>query len=113
MKITIKNDQVILNFWKVLEAFTPQQQALFLKFTWGRSRLPLAYEDFSHDFKIQKTSYGNSDEQLPQSHTCFFTLDLPPYSSIEIMREKLLYAITECQAIDTDYNAGNAELWDV
>jgi hypothetical protein len=31
------------------------------------------------------------------SHTCFFQLDLPPYSGYEVLREKLLYAIKHCQ----------------
>ncbi|CAF1115079.1 unnamed protein product [Didymodactylos carnosus] len=37
------------------------------------------------------------------SHTCFFTLDLPPYSTEEIMYERLNYAITHCSSIDGDY----------
>ena len=28
-------------FWAVLESFTPEQRRLFLKFIWGRNRLPL------------------------------------------------------------------------
>jgi hypothetical protein len=38
-----------------------------------------------------------------QAHTCFFTIDLPPYSSLAVMRERLLYAVTECRIIDTDF----------
>jgi len=34
----------------------------------------------------------------------FFELELPAYSTYDITREKLLYAITECHAIDTDYD---------
>ena len=35
-------------------------------------------------------------------HTCFFALDLPMYSSQELTKQKLLYAITHCTAIDAD-----------
>ena len=33
---------------------------------------------------------------------CFFSLELPRYSSLEIMKEKLRYAIFNCTAIDGD-----------
>jgi len=51
-----------------------------------------------------KVKAENPDDLLPQSHTCFFELELPAYSTYDITREKLLYAITECHAIDTDYD---------
>ena len=36
------------------------------------------------------------------SHTCSFTLDLPVYSTAEIMFERLNYAISTCTNIDGD-----------
>jgi len=53
------------------------------------------------------TKEGNPDDYLPEAHTCFFALDLPLYSCKKIMEQKLLYAITTCADIDTDYNTGN------
>ncbi len=47
--------------------------------------------DGVHRFNIQK-AYGT--HLLPAAHTCFNQLDLPEYSSEEMMREKLL---TACQ----------------
>ena len=44
----------------------------------------------------------NPDLALPTSHTCFFSLEVPKYSSFELLKEKLKYAISNCQAIDTD-----------
>lgn len=38
------------------------------------------------------------------SHTCFFTIDLPAYSTTEIMFERLNYAINYCSNIDGDGN---------
>ena len=36
------------------------------------------------------------------SHTCVFSIDLPEYSTKEIMYERLNYAITNCSSIDGD-----------
>ncbi len=46
-----------------------------------------------------------------QAHTCFFTLDLPDYSTEHVMRSKLLYAIYGCAAIDTDVNNPHGTLY--
>jgi hypothetical protein len=98
-------DKHIRNFWNVLEDYSEEEKSAFLRFTWGRSRLPLSKEGFSRKLKIEAfTPRGRStatqDESLPVSHTCFFSLELPKYSTIEILREKLTYAITNCVAID-------------
>eukprot|EP01027_Heterolobosea_sp_BB2_P014204 GEZU01020428.1.p1 GENE.GEZU01020428.1~~GEZU01020428.1.p1 ORF type:complete len:107 (-),score=30.13 GEZU01020428.1:96-416(-) len=82
---------------------TPQERSLYLRFVWGRSRLPVSEEGFGHPMKIQKLDRPKPDEFLPLSHTCFFSLELPAYSSRKVMRDRLLYAITNCQAIDTDF----------
>lgn len=39
---------------------------------------------------------------LPTAQTCFFQLRLPPYSSQEVMAERLRYAINNCKSIDMD-----------
>lgn len=41
-------------------------------------------------------------ECLLGSHTCFFTIDLPAYSTSEVTYERLNYAITCCSSIDGD-----------
>ena len=40
---------------------------------------------------------------------CFFSIDLPSYSSYATLRHKLLYAITNCSAIDVDFNPNNTD----
>jgi hypothetical protein len=50
------------------------------------------------------------DIMLPVAHTCFFSIELPRYSSYEILRDKLRYAFTNCQAIDTDGRA--YDIWE-
>jgi E3 ubiquitin-protein ligase HERC2 len=94
-------------FWEVLREVTPKDRQLFLRFVWGRSRLPQG-KNFKR-FKLTALNKGgNEDGYLPVSHTCFFQLDLPTYSSKDVVREKLLYAITHCQAIDLDRVAEGA-----
>lgn len=93
-----------------MKTFSAEERQLFLRFVWGRSRLPLRSEDFDQKFIIM-TSPDNNDVTLPISHTCFFQLELPKYSSEEVMRKKLLYAVTECRAIDTDHAAQTYD-WD-
>jgi len=97
-------------FWEVFREMSGKERSLFIRFVWGRSRLP-AGKDFKQ-FKItNKSVSGIVDNYLPVSHTCFFTLDLPCYTCKQVMREKLVYAITHCQAIDLDRVAG-AEGWE-
>ena len=105
-----ENDELIKNFWKCLEEFTAEERASYLRFVWGRSRLPLSSKDFPMQHRISIMSHGNPDVALPTSHTCFFSIDIPRYTTYDIMKNKLKYAITHCQAIDTDGNP--REIWD-
>ncbi|CAF3705904.1 unnamed protein product [Rotaria sp. Silwood1] len=95
----------IQRFWTVLnEMFNEEQRKSFLIFVWGRSTLPTRDADFTSKFCINPY-YASSDEidrLLPRSHTCSFTIDLPEYSTTEIMYERLNYAITYCLSIDAD-----------
>lgn len=79
-----------------------EERSMVLRFTWGRSRLPLSAEGFSQRFKLQSFGKSPPDAYFPVAHTCFFGLELPRYSHIEVMKEKLRYAIYNCQAIDGD-----------
>ena len=54
------------------------------RFAWGRSRLPLSAEQFNQPFKIQAFAREPADAYLPVAHTCFFSLELPRYSSREV-----------------------------
>lgn len=51
---------------------------------------------------ITKYKATRPNENYPMSHTCFFTLDLPNYSSENTLHDRLLYAIHNCEDIDTD-----------
>jgi len=62
----------------------------YLKFVWGRSRLPLTQEGFSQKHYINRQYSNHPDISLPVAHTCGFSIDLPTYSSYEILYKKLL-----------------------
>jgi len=86
-------------FWEILEAWPQEHLAKLLMFVTGTSKVPL--EGFkalvgmrgSQKFSIHK-AYGG-DSSLPTAHTCFNQLDLPEYSTKEILKEKLSYAVLE------------------
>ncbi|CAF4954046.1 unnamed protein product, partial [Rotaria socialis] len=97
--------QYVQRFWKVLsEMFNEEQKKLFLKFVWGRNTLPSRDEYFTENFSINLLMRDEceADKMLPRSHTCSFVLHLPSYSTVEVMYERLNYAITHCSSIDTD-----------
>jgi hypothetical protein len=48
-------------FWEVMEEFSNAERSLFLRFVWGRTRLPRTIADFrGRDFVLQVNEYGNS-----------------------------------------------------
>ena len=49
--------------------------------------------------KIQRHG-GRDENMLPQAATCFSTLLLPEYSTIQKLRQKLLLAIENCEVLD-------------
>jgi len=100
-----ENDAHIRYFWEVVREMTPKERSLLIKFIWGRSRLPFG-RDWRHLKIANFNPSGPVDKYLPQTHTCFFTIDLPRYTSKEVMRQRLLYSVTHCTAIDLDGTAG-------
>eukprot|EP00474_Spongospora_subterranea_P006862 CRZ07320.1 hypothetical protein [Spongospora subterranea] len=106
------DDPHIQYFWQVLHEMTADEKSDFAKFVWARTRLPVRADQFITKFKIQPAAQftGHADHQLPQSHTCFFSIALPPYSSTVVLRHKLLYAARNCQTLDRDLKLSDAEI---
>ena len=95
-----RNHVVIRRFWMVLRQFTNRQRKMYLKFVYGTSRLPENLgRDETHKICKMKDSGNNF---FPRAHTCFFSLDLPEYTSSEVLRKKLLYAVSHTVSIDSD-----------
>ena len=88
-----EEDENIARFWQVLEAFSHEERSRFLRFCWGRSRLPRG-ERWPAKFRLTKKGNSVNDNDMPIGHTCFFQIELPVYSSIEVMRVRLTAAIT-------------------
>lgn len=66
--------------------------ARYVRFTWGRSRLPMS-SSWSNKHTIQRRGGGNPDKSLPVSHTCFFSIELPPYTTLERMKWGIMTAV--------------------
>lgn len=103
---------VIKYFWDSLRSFSNEQRSLFLRFVWGRSTLPPSSEEFTEKFCVSRLEPPgidiSEDQMLPQAHTCGFQIELPRYSSEKVMREKLLYAITNCIDIDLEWQSNSS-----
>ncbi|GFR91760.1 E3 ubiquitin-protein ligase HECW2, partial [Elysia marginata] len=98
-------DPVIQWFWQAIEKFDNEHQLRLLQFVTGTSSIP--YEGFAalrgsngpRKFCIEKWGKITS---LPRAHTCFNRLDLPPYSSFEMLFEKLVRAVIETSTFSID-----------
>ncbi|XP_071541149.1 LOW QUALITY PROTEIN: probable E3 ubiquitin-protein ligase HERC1 [Panulirus ornatus] len=95
-----EHDPLVLWLWSILESFSPCERVLFVRFVSGRSRLPANLADLSQRFQVMRVD--RPIDSLPTAQTCFFQLRLPPYSSQEVMAERLRYAINNCRSIDMD-----------
>lgn len=79
--------------WSAIERFSNEERSLLLRFSTGRSRLPV---------RLKLSSMGGGPDALPTSHTCFFQLCIPPWRDADVAYEKLRYAIHNCMEIDGD-----------
>ena len=51
----------------------------------------------------KKKQVVDQDQLLPHADTCFFNFELPAYSSIEVMRAKIIQAITiDCVSMNAE-----------
>ncbi|XP_029622147.1 probable E3 ubiquitin-protein ligase HERC3 isoform X2 [Salmo trutta] len=91
-------DDIIQNFWSVFTEFSDEQKKKFLTFLTGTDRLPRGRSLSKLQMQITSMGSTEADEYYPKAQTCSVTLCLPNYSSIDILREKLLHAITHCDA---------------
>ena len=62
-------------FWRAMREFNTEEREAVIKFTWGRSRLPLRKEAFDQHFKLQSFDQSPPDNYYPVAHTCFFSLE--------------------------------------
>jgi len=100
--------------WQVVEEMTPGQQRKFLKFMSSCSRQPLlgfgsmVPAPCIQQTRLREDDHGNDvaegldtgNIRLPTSSTCMNLLKLPKYTSVEMLREKLLYAIESASGFE-------------
>uniref|UniRef100_A0A6B2L2X7 HECT domain-containing protein n=1 Tax=Arcella intermedia TaxID=1963864 RepID=A0A6B2L2X7_9EUKA len=87
------NIRVVTDLVNVLVSFTPEQKRKFLIFLTGSPRLPIGgFKNLKPKFTVQRQP-NVDDSYLPSVNTCFLTMKMPEYSSIELLREKLLQAM--------------------
>ena len=74
--------------------------------------MPATASGMSMAHKIQLQRRDRPDDYLPSAATCFFSLSLPEYSSKEVLRKKLVMAISSTPNMDADVRQHTAEGWD-
>ncbi|RXG71678.1 putative E3 ubiquitin-protein ligase HUL4 [Armadillidium vulgare] len=81
-------------FWQIMNELPLEQQKHFLLFTTGSDRIPVGGMG-EMPFKI--SCWRGRTNMLPQAHTCFNQLVLPPYPDKETLKAKLLIAINNAE----------------
>lgn len=108
------DDAHIILFWEVLREFSEAEKSKFLRFVWARPTLPPKGVEFPQKFKVQSAVGDDATEKpdtyLPKAHTCFFSINLPRYTSKTVIREKLLYAINNCTEMDADFRLQDTDV---
>ena len=85
---------VIKRFWTIFDEFSLEDKKKFLLFLTGTDRIPIFGMRM---LNISIVSTNGGDQYYPVAHTCFNLLDLPKYSSIEVLRQRLHMAIQHNQ----------------
>ena len=98
-KVVCKNGTTQLknNLKTILDEFDVPTMKCFLRFVTNNEKPP--------NFAIVPgfciyVNFHSDISKLPVAHTCFNTIDVPSYPSIEIMKEKLKTAIFGCFGLD-------------
>ena len=84
----------VILLWKALHEFNSAEKRAFLRFLTGSDRCPVGGLR-----ALEMVVSRNTDEEtrLPSAHTCFNHLLLPEYKSLEVMRERLRFAMGETE----------------
>ncbi|ACO64882.1 predicted protein [Micromonas commoda] len=82
---------------EVMCGYGPEEQRAFLRFVTGAPRLPPGGLAALQPRLTVPLSSGTTlaDADLPSAMTCASYLKLPPYSCVDVLKERLGYAITE------------------
>jgi hypothetical protein len=91
-------------FWTIIESMSEGQMRDFLRFVSGSSFPPI------HNFSgysgtrnwLQVSIFPSMTvDQVPQAQTCCVQIKLPKYTSLEVMRARILFAIENARSMET------------
>lgn len=85
-------DAQIQSFKQAIGGFSAEELSMFLRFSTGIGSLP-ASRRFPAGQKLTIRFMPDNLDRLPSAHTCFWTVDVPPYEDAQAMAEKLRIAI--------------------
>lgn len=89
----------IINFWQVMKELDDSERRKVLKYVTSTPRAPLlGFKELNPRFSIRDA--GRDESRLPSTSTCVNLLKLPRYSSKQILREKLIYAVNSGAGFD-------------
>ena len=79
-------------FWEAMRQLTPKDWSAFFYFASAQKRYPLSK-------KITVVPNNQSTAHLPVAHTCFSSVEMPLYKTVEEMKEKIEKAI-QCNVME-------------
>ena len=88
--------------FEIISEMSSEEQSLFLKFATASDKLPIGGLANLHPpltIARRVDDEAEVDDALPSAATCSNFFKLPPYSTKEIMKQKLFTAITEGQGV--------------
>lgn len=89
-------DVQVQSFKNVIESFSTEELSMFLRFATGIGRLP-ANRRFPTGQKLTIRFMPDHLDRLPSAHTCFWTVEVPPYEDEADMATKLRQAVAAPQ----------------
>uniref|UniRef100_A0A0N5AZI7 HECT-type E3 ubiquitin transferase n=1 Tax=Syphacia muris TaxID=451379 RepID=A0A0N5AZI7_9BILA len=86
-----EKSKTIEDFWFVAKNMSTEEKKMLLQFITGSDRVPVGGL-----LKLELIIARNGDDKLrlPAAHTCYNILLLPDYNDLDVMRERLMKAIS-------------------
>lgn len=83
-----ENDSQIVWFWKIVEEMSAEQKQILLFFWTSVKYLPVeGFRGLASRLYIYRSP--EPQNRLPSSHTCFYRLCFPPYTSMRMLQDRL------------------------